>query len=264
MSRYENQAKRKMLSGGLAICMGLRQARTVDIAPIAAACGFDAIYVDMEHSPVSMESVSAICTAAVGYGITPLVRIPGHGSEDLSRVLDGGAYGAIVPHVETAEQAAELVRAAKYPPIGHRSVMGSGPSLGYRKMPLAEVNDRVNEETLLIVMLETPQGIANADQIAATPGVDMLLIGSNDLCTEMGIPGQLHHPDLRAAYQATAQACKNHGKILGIGGIRSDIELQTELLALGARFIIAGSDVTYLMEAASKDAQKLSSLGTKQ
>jgi 2-keto-3-deoxy-L-rhamnonate aldolase RhmA len=263
MNRYENRAKRKMLSGGLAICMGLRQARTADIAPIAAACGFDAVYVDMEHSPVSMETVSAICTAAIGFGITPLVRIPGHGSEYLSRVLDGGALGAIVPHVETPEQAADLVRAAKYPPIGHRSVMGSGPSLGYRSMPLAEVNERVNEEALLIVMLETPLGIANADRIAATPGVDMLLIGSNDLCTELGIPGQLHHPELRAAYQATAQACKNHGKILGIGGIRSDIELQTELIALGARFIIAGSDVTYLMEAARKDAEKLNLLGTK-
>lgn len=260
MSTFENGAKRKMLAGQLVVCMGLRQARTIDIAPIVAACGFDALYVDMEHSPVSMETVSAICTAAVGFDITPLVRIPGHGGEYLSRALDGGAMGVIVPHVDTAEQAAALVNAAKYPPIGHRSVMGSGPSLGYRSMPLADVNSRGNKETLLIVMLETPLGIANADQIAAVPGVDMLLIGSNDLCTELGIPGQLHHPDLRAAYKTTAQACKRHGKILGVGGIRADIQLQTELIEMGARFIIAGSDVTYLMEAARKDAEKLNSL----
>jgi 2-keto-3-deoxy-L-rhamnonate aldolase RhmA len=260
MNTFENHAKNRMLSDQLVVCMGLRQARSVDIAPILASCGFDSLYVDMEHSPISIETVSAICTAAVGFGITPLVRVPGHDSEYLSRALDGGAMGIIVPHVDNAEQAQAMVHAGKYPPVGHRSVMGSGPSLGYRAMPLGEINTQVNRDTLLIAMLETPAGIAHADEIAAVAGIDMLLIGSNDLCTEMGIPGQLRHPDILAAYKSTAQACKKHGKILGVGGIRSDIELQTQLIDLGARFIIAGSDVTYLMEAARKDAEKLHAL----
>lgn len=123
-----------------------------------------------------------------------------------------------------------------------------GPTLGtlYRPQDAA----RVNGETLMIMMLESPGAISRADEIAAVDGVDMLLIGSNDLCTAMGIPGQLHHPDLFKAYETVAAACHRHGKTLGIGGIRGDIALQKRLVALGARFLIAGSDVTYLMAAA--------------
>jgi 2-keto-3-deoxy-L-rhamnonate aldolase RhmA len=106
-------------------------------------------------------------------------------------------------------------------------------------------------------MLETPEGIANADAIAAVEGVDVLLIGSNDLCTELGIPGQIRHPKLREAFEKTAAACKKHGKTLGVGGIRGDLELQTELFRMGGNLIIAGSDVTYLTAAARADAKAL-------
>lgn len=252
-----NPAKRKLASGELVLCMGLRQARTPDIAMIAAASGFDSIYVDMEHSPVSLETTSTLCCAALGAGITPLVRVPGHERHIASRALDGGALGIIFPHVETAEQARLMVSACYYPPIGHRSVMGSGPAFGYRAMPLGEVNAAGNAETLLIAMLETPEGIANAGAIASVEGIDVLLIGSNDLCTEMGIAGQLRHPRLRETFEITAAACKEHGKTFGIGGVRGDLELQTELYHLGCKFIIAGSDVTYLNSAARADAKAL-------
>lgn len=252
-----NTAKRKLAAGELVLCMGLRQARTPDIAMIAAACDFDAVYVDMEHSPISVDTTATICTAALGAGITPIVRVPGHDLRLATRVLDGGALGVIFPHVNSAEEAAAMADGCRYPPLGHRSVMGPGPALGYREMPLGDVNERMNAETLLIVMLETPQGIANADAIAATPGIDMLLIGSNDLCTELGIPGQLRHPKLRDAFEATAAACKAHRKILGIGGVRGDLELQSELFRLGGNFIIAGSDVTYLTAGARADAKRL-------
>jgi 2-keto-3-deoxy-L-rhamnonate aldolase RhmA len=252
-----NTAKHNLAAGELVLCMGLRQARTPDIALIAAACGFDAVYVDMEHSPIGTDTTAMICTAALGAGITPLVRVPGHDVHMATRVLDGGALGVIFPHVDTAEQAAALVAGCRYPPLGHRSVMGSGPALGYRAVPLGEVNERMNAETLLIVMLETPQGIANAAAIAATPGIDMLLIGSNDLSTELGIPGQLRHAKLREAFETTAVTCKTYGKVLGVGGVRGDLELQSELFRLGGNFIIAGSDVTYLTAAARGDAKRL-------
>ncbi len=102
-------------------------------------------------------------------------------------------------------------------------------------------------------MLETPEGIANADAIAAVPGIDVLLIGSNDLSAALGIPGDLKHPKIRAAYEATAAACKKHGKHLGIGGVRGDHALTAELVKLGARFMIAGLDSGYMMKAARED-----------
>jgi 2-keto-3-deoxy-L-rhamnonate aldolase RhmA len=255
-----NSAKRKLAAGELVLCMGLRQARSVDIAMIAAQAGFDALYVDMEHSPVSLETVSTLCAGTVGLGITPLVRPPGHGAEWISRVLDGGAQGVIVPHVSNATQAKAIVTAARFPPLGHRSVMGPTPALAYRALPLGETNQTLNAETLLIVMIETPEGVERADEIAAVEGVDLLLIGSNDLCTELGIPGELQHPRLRAAYEAVARACKAHRKTLGIGGIRGEPKLQGELIALGARFLIAGNDVGYLAAAARKDVEALRQL----
>ena len=140
---------------------------------------------------------------------------------------------------------------------GTRSVAGAGPLQGYRATPLAEVNSQGNAATLCIAMLETPEGIANADAIAAVPGIDVLLIGSNDLCTAMGIPGELKHPKLRAAYETTAKACKAHSKHLGVGGIRGDVEHVAELVKLGARFVIAASDVQYLMMAARNEVAAL-------
>lgn len=256
----ENNLKRRLAAGEVSLCMGLRQSRTVDIGPLVGAAGFDCLYVDMEHSPIGFEATSAICITAITYGVTPLVRVPGHLGQDISRALDGGAQGVILPHVNTAAQAAQIVSYAKYPPLGHRSVMGAGPSTAYRSMPLAKVNESGNTDNLVVIMLETPEGIANAEEIASVPGVDMLLIGSNDLCTEMGIPGQLRHPQLLAAYQTVAQACKKHGIAMGIGGIRGDAELQTQLIELGAKFLIAGSDTTYLAAAASKDAASLREL----
>jgi 2-keto-3-deoxy-L-rhamnonate aldolase RhmA len=256
----ENYAKRKLAAGGLVLCMGLRQARTVDIAMIAAASGFDSVYIDMEHSPVSLEIVSLICAGSIGLGITPLVRVPSHERHDATRALDGGALGVIVPHINNRGEAEALVENCKFPPLGHRSVMGTGPALGYSSLPLREINDRLNDETLLIAMLETPEGIENANNIASVAGIDMLLIGSNDLCTELGIPGELRHTRLREAYEATARACRAHQKILGVGGIRGDFDLQSELVRMGARFIIAGSDVTYLAAAAKKDADTLRSM----
>jgi 4-hydroxy-2-oxoheptanedioate aldolase len=251
-----NPAKRRLLDGGLVLCMGLRQARTPDICMIAAQCGFDAIYVDLEHSPTSLETTSVLCTAALGAGITPLVRVPGHDVHTHSRVLDGGALGVIFPHVNTAVEAEAMMAGCRYPPLGRRSVMGPSPALGYRPMALRDVNSTLNSETLLIAMLETPEGIENADAIAQT-NVDVLLIGSNDLCTELGIPGELRHPKLRDAFHATAKACRAHRKILGVGGVRGDLELQADLFKLGARFIIAGSDVTYFTAAAASDAKRL-------
>jgi 2-keto-3-deoxy-L-rhamnonate aldolase RhmA len=240
--------------------MGLRQARTVDVAMIAAQAGFDCIYVDMEHSPISLETTSALCAGCHGLGITPLVRPPSHAADWISRTLDGGAHGLVVPHVSNAAQAKAIVAAARFPPLGRRSVMGPTPALGYKALPLAETNRTLNAQALLIVMIETPEGVERADEIAAVEGVDMLLIGSNDLCTELGIPGELRHAKLRAAYESVARACKAHGKALGVGGIRGDQELQKQLLDLGARFIIAGNDVSYLAAAARADVQALRQL----
>jgi len=247
----------RLARGEVALCMATRLARTAEIGMIAESCGFDAIFIDMEHSPISLDAAGQICVAALPVGITPLVRIAGHQFEDATRLLDMGALGIICPNVSTRAEAEAFVRACRFPPLGERSVGGAGPLQGYRATPLGEVNKEGNAATTLIAMLETPEGIANADAIAAVPGIDVLLIGSNDLCTAMGIPGELKSPKLRAAYETAAKACKAHDKHLGVGGIRADIDYVSELVKLGARFVIAASDIQYLLKAARAEVAAL-------
>ena len=248
-----NRLQERLAHGEVGLCMATRLARTAEIAMMAEACGFDALFVDMEHSTVSLDATAQICLAALGAGVTPLVRIAGHNFHDATRLLDMGALGIVCPNVETRAQAEDFVRACRFPPLGGRSVAGPGPLQGYRATPLGEVNAQGNAATLLIPMLESPQGIANADAIASVPGIDVLLIGSNDLCTALGIAGELKHPKLRAAYESTMQACRAHGKVLGVGGVRGDVAQVAELVKLGARLVIAGSDVQYLMMAARNE-----------
>ena len=106
-------------------------------------------------------------------------------------------------------------------------------------------------------MLETPGAIENADAIAAIDGIDTLHIGSSDLSTEMGIPGQYKHARMRQAYEATARAARAHGKSMGVGGVREDLEFQTWLLQLGMRYLTGGSDVGYILSAGRADVKKL-------
>ena len=244
-------------AGELVLCLSIAQARTPDIPMMAAACGFDAIYVDLEHTAISLETTSMLCSAALGSGLFPLVRVPSHDHQYMTRVIDTGALGVIVPHVNTREQARHIVDTCRFPPVGHRSIVGPNPATGYRPMQPTEVVEYLDRHTILAAMLETPEAIANADAIAAVPGLDMILIGTHDLTAEMGILGQFRHARFADAMAAAAaKACRSHGKIMGVAGIR-DLELLGELVAQGVRFISAGTDSGFFVEAASAHAARL-------
>jgi 2-keto-3-deoxy-L-rhamnonate aldolase RhmA len=256
----ENRAKKMLQANELVLCMGVNQLRTPNIAMIAAACGFDAVYIDLEHNPTSLETAASVCVAALGIGITPIARVTSHDPHDATRILDCGAQGVMVPHVQNAAEAKAVVEACLYAPRGHRSAFGSGPALGYAALGQAEVCRILNEQTLLLAMIETPEAVANAAAIAAVDGIDGLHIGASDLSTEMGIPGQYTHDRMRAAFTAVAQAAKAHGKAMGVGGVRQDFEFQSWLLRLGVRYLTGGSDVGYILSAGRADVKQLREL----
>ena len=250
---YENTAKRRLAANELVLCMGVNQLRSPNIALLAQACGFDALYIDLEHNPTGLETAAGICVAAIGAGVTPIVRLTSHDPNDAARILDCGAQGVMVPHVQNAAEAAAMVGACRFAPLGHRSAAGTVPALGYAALPQAEINRRLNAETLVIAMLETPAAIDQADAIAAVAGIDMLHIGSTDLSTEMGIPGDYQHDRMRAAYETTARAARAHGKAFGVGGVREDTTFQGWLMGLGMRYLTGGSDTGYILSAGRRD-----------
>jgi 2-keto-3-deoxy-L-rhamnonate aldolase RhmA len=256
----ENHAKRMLKNNQLVLCMGVNQLRTPNIAMIAAACGFDAVYIDLEHNPTSLETAAGVCVAALGMGITPIARVTSHDSHDATRILDSGAQGVMVPHIQNAKEAKAIVKACLYAPKGHRSAFGSGPQLGYAAIPQAEVCKIINEETVLMAMIETPEAVENAEEIAAVEGIDVLHIGASDLSTEMGIPGQYSSERMRAAFEKVAGAARRYGKQMGVGGVRQDFEFQSWLIKLGMRYLTGGSDIAYILSAGRADVKQLREL----
>lgn len=250
MTIARNHVKERLEQGKLALGIGLRQARTVDIAKIAKACDYDWLFVDMEHNSMDLDMAAQICVAALDCGVTPLVRVPGHQHFHATRILDNGAMGIVVPHVETAADAKQAVNNCKFPPIGHRSMGGSLPQTGFARLGNVEQSEIVNEQVMLVMLIESPKAIDNIDAIAAVEGVDALLIGSNDLSAEMGIPGEFGHARIEQAYAATIAAARKHGKVAGLGGIY-DETLVEKFVAMGVRMILGGSDISFLMSAAS-------------
>ena len=262
MSITPNHTKRQLGAGRLALGMGVRNARTVDIAAVAKTCDYDWLFIDMEHSSMDVDLAAQIAFASLAIGVTPIVRVPGKEHHHASRLLDTGAQGIVVPHVDTAAEAQRVVSHCKFPPVGHRSMAGAPPQMAFQARPALETARLVNEETLVIVMLETPAAIRNADSIAAVEGVDVLLIGTNDLCAEMDIHGQFGHADVQTAYAAVIAACRKHGKFAGMGGVYEQTLMQ-KYIGMGMQFILSGSDLSFVIAGATARAGFLRSVAPK-
>lgn len=249
----KNIAKERLVAGELSIGMGVKAVRGVEIARIMKTAGYDWLFIDLEHGPTSVETAYQISVAALDAGIAPIVRVP-HGELALAtRCLDGGALGIVIPHVDTADEACAMVDAFRYQPLGHRSIAGGYPQFGFAPTPAAQVTIEMNDATLVIAMVETPRAIENADAIAAVQGIDVLLMGTNDLCLEMGIAGKLDDERVVIAVQTVVTACKRHGKWAGLGGVY-DKELLKRYIDMGMRFILAGNDLPLLVAAATEQA----------
>jgi 2-keto-3-deoxy-L-rhamnonate aldolase RhmA len=251
MEAIPNYTKRQLMAGKVALGMGLRAARTVDIAAIGKKCGFEWLFIDMEHSSIDVDTAAQICAAALPVGITPIVRVPGKEHHHASRLLDSGAQGIVVPHVDSVEEAQRAVSYCKFPPVGRRSIAGLQPLFGFNTVPPQDFARMANDETLVIVMLETPDAIAQADAIAAVPGIDVVLIGTSDLTAEMGIPGQFSDPRIEDAYRTVIEACRKHNKFPGMGGVY-DTKLMEKYMKYGMRFILSGSDTSFLLAGGSE------------
>src|SRR5262245_11470053 len=257
-----NHALRQLRAGKLAIGMGLRQARTVDTAQIAKTCGFDWLFIDCEHNSMDPDTAAQLAAASLAVGVTPIVRVAGFEHWHASRMLDNGAQGIVFPHVDSAAEAQRVANACRFPPVGKRSMGGGLQQLGFATMPVGEAARIVNEETLVVVMIESPQGVANCEEIAAVPGVDALLIGTNDFCFELGVPGQFNDPRVAEAYKKVIAACRRHGKFPGMGGMYTP-ELLERHIGMGVQLILAGSDFSLLMQAATARAALVRGLESK-
>jgi 4-hydroxy-2-oxoheptanedioate aldolase len=251
-----NHTKQKLNAGRLVLGLGVRQFRSVEIGLIARAAGFDFLFLDQEHGTMDLTTAAEISVAALGQGITPIVRVGSHDGHAVAPLLDRGTQGIAYPHVETVEDARKIVTIQKFPPLGVRSISRTTAWSGFEPMSIDVLTREVNDNTLTVAMLESSHAIGCADNIAAVDGIDVLLIGTSDLCIDLGIPGAFGDQRITDAYSAVVGACRKHHKHAGMSGVR-DIDLSRRYIEIGARFVLVTSDVPLLLEAGTARTKRL-------
>lgn len=222
----------------------------VSIAEILASAGYDWVVVETEHTSIDVSEVLRLVIAIDGAGAVPLVRLAGVDALQAKAVLDAGSGGVLVPMVNTREDAEMAVSIVKYPPLGVRGV-GVARAHGYGQR-FDEYLRRANEETLVIVQIEHIDAVRNIDEILSVDGIDGTFIGPYDLCSSMGLGGQLDHPEVVSCMRRVLEASTAHGVAPGIHIVRSETavdEIRARVTE-GYRFIAVGSDLFFLSHVA--------------
>ena len=213
-------------------------------AELAANAGFDWLLIDGEHAPNDLRRMLGQLQAVAPYPSHPMIRPVIGDTAMIKQVLDIGVQTLLVPMVESAEQARELVRAIHYPPKGVRGV-GSALARASRWNSIPDYLDKADEQMCLLVQIENQEGLANLDAIASVEGVDGVFIGPADLSASMGFRGNPGHPDVQAAIEDAIARIQKAGKAAGI--LSADQKLAQRYLELGAAFVAVGVDTTVLM-----------------
>jgi 2-keto-3-deoxy-L-rhamnonate aldolase RhmA len=252
-----NPVREKLARGEVVVSMALRIVPGVEIVRIAKSAGFDMLYVDLEHSSFSLHTTSQLSIMGLEAGMPVFVRVPAFTPDYVSRVMDGGAMGVIAPGVRSAEEARQVVAAVKYPPVGSRGLGPNLPLMQYRIFPPTEALPAMNDATMVIVQFESAAALEAMEEIVAVPGVDLILIGTNDMLADMGLPGQYDHPKVEDAYQRTIACCRKHGKHVGVGGFGSRPDLVEKYVKMGGRMVSTGTDLAFLVSECGKRVKQV-------
>jgi 2-dehydro-3-deoxyglucarate aldolase/4-hydroxy-2-oxoheptanedioate aldolase len=242
----KNLVKVKLQAGGRVYGTSLGDRLDLELPIILAAAGIDFFFIDTEHSSVSYNQIKGICRVARGAGVVPLVRVTTNSSALISRALDVGAMGIIVPRINSAAEARSAVDAMKFPPIGRRGY-GLGSIVTDLKGDSAQDETvSANRETLVVLMIESQEGLTAVEEIAAVPEIDVLFIGPYDLSLSLGIIEQFEHPIFLKALERIVKA--GHKAGLSVGLQSGNMTLLTRVREMGVRFLICGSDSSVLLE----------------
>lgn len=254
-SKWVNPVKTKLKRGEPVIGIVI-SANSVEVAARAATMGFDFLWLEMEHCPLSHETVRNVVLATRGLPAVPFARPPVNELWTAKRLLDSGVLGVIFPFTSTPELARQAAASCRYPPRGLR---GSGAFLAQFNWPAPQgYYDFADDNVLVVAVVEDAAGLSHIDEIAATPGIDVIFIGTSDLSFSLGLRGDQNHPRLDQAVAKIAAAAKKHGKYLGRPGLTlPDIR---RFQKQGFQFFMAGTETDFMAVGA---AQLLGPLGKK-
>lgn len=250
-----NQLKRTLATGGTAVGTMVVELRQPAVMSLLVHAGFDFVIIDNEHGPFNIETIAELSRVARAIGLTPIIRVPDLTYPHIAQSLDVGAQGIMVPRIVDHFQVQQAVAMMKFPPLGRRGNAGSRGYTDFRSGPTAEVLATSNEETLLIVQIETRQAVDNLEAIAAVDGVDVLLVGPNDLAISLGIPGQFNHPQLNQAIERVIEVCQQHQICPAIH--INDLALASQWAKRGMRLLSTASETGLLVKAGRQVTETL-------
>jgi 2-keto-3-deoxy-L-rhamnonate aldolase RhmA len=249
----ENPVRALLKAGKTVVGCGIGAAPNPIVVRILANAGYDFFFIDTEHNMISPEHLIAVVQMARVCGVSPIVRPNDNEYHLIASALDCGADGLIIPRIETPEQATRLVSYAKYPPMGVRGCGGIA-YFDYRApADWAEGTAWMNEQTLICPQVESVRAIEALDEILDVPGVDVMVVGPQDLSISLGVPGQHSHPKEIAAIERIIATCQAHGKPCGI--VMGSGDLAKPWVEKGMRFVVAGGDAGILAQGGARNVQ---------
>ena len=248
-------AKQKLSAGEVVCGTMLTECLRPEMVTALAASGVDFFIVDTEHSPGDLHEIEALVRASRQFGIAPLVRVTDNESFLITRLLDCGAAGIVAPRVDSAEEARRVVDAVKYPPQGRRGFGMRGILTDFAGASTAESIESSNRETFVVVQVESDEALKDLDKIVAVPGVDATMIGPQDLSISLGVPGQLAHEKLKAAYRRVLEVCQ--GSPVAAGVHMGDAARLNELRGDGYRFLAYSTDLALMMQSLKEGLRAL-------
>lgn len=252
----ENWVKRKLQAGQTSFGAWLSLG-DLHVAKIMARAGFDWLLIDLEHSPIDWDRASLLVDTVAEAGAVPLIRVPEGNHHYIKRALDAGAWGIMVPMVNTVEQARQAIAAAKYPPIGTRSVGAYLTALSF-DASLSEYAERANDELLVVLQIESAQGIQNLPEICQLPGCDVVFVGTNDLWLHLPREAdgrRVPQAKLEAAIEQILATARQFHCTPGIFTSAPEEALPRQ--AQGMQMIASGTDASMLAVKAVADADRL-------
>ncbi len=239
---FRNKLKR-MLAAGESAVGTFAAINHPDVTELIALAGFDFVIIDCEHGPMDAEASANLIRVAEHYDVTPVARVRENAETVILKHLDVGAHGVQIPQINSGEAAGNAVRWVKYHPMGTRG-MAMPRASGFGMFPIAEYMQEANEETLIVAHCENTAGLENLEEVAATPGIDVIFLGPYDMSQSMGIPGQVTHPRIEAAAERVLEICGRFGKAPGI--FTGTAEGAAKRRKQGFRYLPIGMETTII------------------